>query len=259
MRAAVLLGLLVTSAAAFTGLVSRCAVPRCATLRAALPRAELSDPESEAEEAEEDWLLADDDAGGDSAVQAMLDAFLADGGSFEDADGVEDGVGDGAARGVRSGARTDRFSSVLAPRGEAEEARWDLRLELTPPVRSTRAQPTTTRPGAPPSHPRPNPAFSPGARGPARAHARSGGRRPRGERGRRRAPLRAGRARLGTWRAGAANARGHALVRGWLPILRVRRAAARKARDERDEPGSLTNVLSLTDYPTYSYSLTHLL
>ena len=90
MRAAVLLGLLVTSAAAFTGLVSRCAVPRCATLRAALPRAELSDPESEAEEAEEDWLLADDDAGGDSAVQAMLDAFLADGGSFEETADVTD-------------------------------------------------------------------------------------------------------------------------------------------------------------------------
>jgi hypothetical protein len=235
-----------------------------AQLTAALAEEEEGIGEDDDEADEADWVDREDadnggDGDGDSAVQAMLDAFLADGGSFEDADGGEDGVGDGAASGVRSGARTDRFSSVLAPRGEAEEARWDLRLELTPPVRSTRAQPTTTRPGAPPSHPRPNPAFSPGARGPARAHARSGGRRPRGERGRRRAPLRAGRARLGTWRAGAANARGHALVRGWLPILRVRRAAARKARDERDEPGSLTNVLSLTDYPTYSYSLTHLL
>ena len=120
-RAALLAGLLVTTAAAFTGLVSRCAaVPRCATLRAALPRAELSDPESEAllqafnedgdaEEAEGDWLLddaddeddddetdwvdceeADNDAGGDSAVQAMLDAFLADGGSFEETADVTD-------------------------------------------------------------------------------------------------------------------------------------------------------------------------
>ena len=124
----VLAGLLVTTASAFTGLVSRCAaVPRCATLRAALPRAELSDPESEAllafrnEDGEAegdvaddvrdvaDWLLddaddeddddetdwvdceeADNDAGGDSAVQAMLDAFLADGGSFEETADVTD-------------------------------------------------------------------------------------------------------------------------------------------------------------------------
>ena len=116
-RAVLLAGLLVTTAAAFTGLVSRCAaVPRCATLRAALPRAELSDPESEAEgdaadDARDvaDWLLddaddeddddetdwvdceeADNDAGGDSAVQAMLDAFLADGGSFEETADVTD-------------------------------------------------------------------------------------------------------------------------------------------------------------------------
>ena len=108
-RAALLAGLLVTTAAAFTGLVSRCAaVPRCATLRAALPRAELSDPESEAL-LQADWLLddaddeddddetdwvdceeADNDAGGDSAVQAMLDAFLADGGSFEETADVTD-------------------------------------------------------------------------------------------------------------------------------------------------------------------------
>ena len=118
---AVLLGLLVTTADAFTGLVSRyAAVPRCATSRAALHRAELSDPESEAllqafldeggnaEDAEGSWLLddaddedddggdwvdcedADDDAGGDSAVQAMLDAFLADGGSFEETADVTD-------------------------------------------------------------------------------------------------------------------------------------------------------------------------
>ena len=115
-RAVLLAGLLVTTAAAFTGLVSRCAaVPRCATLRAALPRAELSDPESEALlQADDvrdvaDWLLddaddeddddetdwvdceeADNDAGGDSAVQAMLDAFLADGGSFEETADVTD-------------------------------------------------------------------------------------------------------------------------------------------------------------------------
>ena len=101
-RAALLAGLLVTTAAAFTGLVSRCAaVPRCATLRAALPRAELSDPESEAllqaddedDDDETDWVdceEADNDAGGDSAVQAMLDAFLADGGSFEETADVTD-------------------------------------------------------------------------------------------------------------------------------------------------------------------------
>ena len=255
--------------------------------------------EDEDEDDEADWVDCEDadddgDAGGDSAVQAMLDAFLADGGSFEEMGGaggsVGGGVGGGAARGGR-GARTDRFSSVLAPRGEAEEARWDLRLELTPPVRSTRARPTqhplprsspvlhhttspphhhhTTpphhhhtcappppRPSAPPSHPRPNPSFSPGARGPARAHAGCHGRRSRSERGQRRSSLRAGRARLGAWRAGAANARGHALVRGRLPLLRFRRAAARKARDG---PGSLTNVLSLTDFPAHSYSLMHLL
>ena len=115
------------------------------------------DGEDEADEA--DWVNCEDadndgDAGGDSAVQAMLDAFLADGGSFEETGGVEDGVGDGVEGGVGDGvgdgaasggrgARTDRFSSVLAPRGEAEEARWDLRLELTPPVRSSRAQPST--------------------------------------------------------------------------------------------------------------------
>ena len=114
-RAMLLAGLLVTTAAAFTGLVSRCAaVPRCATLRAALPRAELSDPESEAllqafrneerekegddaededDDDETDWVdceEADNDAGGDSAVQAMLDAFLADGGSFEETADVTD-------------------------------------------------------------------------------------------------------------------------------------------------------------------------
>ena len=118
-RAVLLAGLLVTTAAAFTGPVSRCAaVPRCATLRAALPRAELSDPESEAllqafvaddvrdvadwllddaddedDDDETDWVdceEADNDAGGDSAVQAMLDAFLADGGSFEETADVTD-------------------------------------------------------------------------------------------------------------------------------------------------------------------------
>ena len=76
-------------------------------MRAALPRAELSDPESEAllqalqgedaddedDDDETDWVdceEADNDAGGDSAVQAMLDAFLADGGSFEETADVTD-------------------------------------------------------------------------------------------------------------------------------------------------------------------------
>ena len=114
---AALLGLLGTTAAAFAGLASRCAtVPHCATYRAALPRAELSDPGSEdaalqafldeGAEAGDDcgavWLSSarpeagddceddDGDAGGDAAVQAMLDAFLADGGSFEETADVTD-------------------------------------------------------------------------------------------------------------------------------------------------------------------------
>ena len=117
MRTAALLSFLGTTAAAFAGLASRCAtVPHCATLRAALPRAELSDPGSEdaalqasVEEAGDDlggtWFQsveegltqagndcedADGDAGGDAAVQAMLDAFLADGGSFEETADVTD-------------------------------------------------------------------------------------------------------------------------------------------------------------------------
>ena len=258
--------------------------------------AALAEEEEDVEADGADCEVADGDAAGDAAVQAMLGAFLADGGSFEEIGGVEGGVedggaleggaGGGGARGGR-GARTDRFSSVLAPRGETEEARWDLRLELTPPVRrsahSTRAQPSTLslappprlttahyqhttsttttkrhhrrstpachasappppRPSAPPSHAlgaTPPPSLCPGARGPSRARARRHGRGPRGERGRWRAPLRAGRPRLGAWRAGAANARGHALVRGRLPLHRVRRAAARKVRDG---PGALTNA-----------------
>ena len=114
---AALLGLLGTTAAAFAGLASRCAtVPHCATYRAALPRAELSDPGSEdaalqafldeGAEAGDDcgavWLSsarpeagddcedADGDTGGDAAVQAMLDAFLADGGRFEETADVTD-------------------------------------------------------------------------------------------------------------------------------------------------------------------------
>ena len=101
--------------------------------------------------------------------------------------------------------------------------------------------------------PSPTPSLSPGARGPSRAHARRHGRGSRGERGRWRAPLRAGRPRLSAWRAGAANARGHALVRGRLPLHRVRRAAAREVRDG---PGALTNAPSLYQRP-YSHPLTH--
>ena len=112
-RTAALLSFLGTTAAAFAGLASRCAtVPHCATLRAALPRAELSDPGSKdaalqasVEEAGDDlggtWFQSVEegltqagndceDADGDAAVQAMLDAFLADGGRFEETADVTD-------------------------------------------------------------------------------------------------------------------------------------------------------------------------
>ena len=95
-RTAALLSFLGTTAAAFAGLASRCAtVPHCATLRAALPRAELEDAAlqaflDEGAEAGDDCEDADGDAGGDAAVQAMLDAFLADGGSFEETADVTD-------------------------------------------------------------------------------------------------------------------------------------------------------------------------
>ena len=105
--------------------------------------------------------------------------------------------------------------------------------------------------GHPHPTPPPAPSLSPGARGPSRAHARRHGRGSRGERGRWRAPLRAGRPRLGAWRAGAANARGHALVRGRLPLHRVRRAAARKVRDG---PARLPTRPLSTDDPTHTHS-----
>ena len=120
-----MLGIVPLTTAGFTGLVHRCAaVPRCSTSRAtALPRAELSKLESEVllqaffdegggvvdEGEDEEWLLdgaddkdegdwlddddcedADDDGYGDSKAQGMLDAFLADGGSLEEAADVTD-------------------------------------------------------------------------------------------------------------------------------------------------------------------------
>ena len=51
------------------------------------------DEDGEDDDDETDWVdceEADNDAGGDSAVQAMLDAFLADGGSFEETADVTD-------------------------------------------------------------------------------------------------------------------------------------------------------------------------